>query len=906
MECIPSENMHFNRRRRRVVSNHQQLLSLPLSQELVSLPQSTLPLHHHHHHHVQQQQQRCYASASNDFWRDLNDAVQDGNAIEAEEMVRALLMEATENNDGKEIDESDREGTDKQLNGSSDNGKQQREPIDTKLFSMVLQAWKNHNHNYNSKSSSTILSEHHHHSSRNTRSVDTGLRATKLVKQMTSLANSGVLTEPPSLEDYHAVLECWIQQTSSPPWATKEDSLDERRTNSSSTTSQHVQDLLSLIPEPTTETMELALMVLANEGNHNEILQIIWDMREKALDAKSSTKRGAMLQPTLHMYNSLIKAYAIEGTPELALLLLEKMQEQSASGRKKDTTSSRNSRSLPLPSPNSETYNLLISHYCAKPHPERIKQAEALLDQMREEKVQRTASSYLPVITGLSKLAESKRAENLLAQMVRDYQSQFDAELKPTLAPFRSVLWGYSKSYHPEAAEDAEALLNNIIDLHQNNVLEERPSTWSYNLVLKCWARSKDPTAPRRAKQLYDRMSNHHGIVPDSTSMNTVLNTWAKKANPMNTEKLFWDFYNAYIQDPLQHPQPNIISFGTVLNALASKASRYPEAPDRAEALFRKLFELHQAGWEDCRPDAAAFSSLMQAWGKSRQPGAAEKAESILRKMQELSQQQEEAGGAADSEMAPDTICWNSAIQAWGIAGNGERAEALFREMLANYIRDKDDRHKPNIITFTAVLSAWAKTRFNRQAAKRAESLLEQMEKLHVSGALDVKPNYVSYSIVLDCLAYAKKKSATERAEALLNKMKESTDRDLQPNVVSYNAVIKAWSFVKYDPRAVSKVIALLDELIEKSSSQENHHNNHRMTPNANTFGSVLKTIADSRHTDKGSRADAIVTLMEHHNIVLNDWGKNQLKRCYESSSGAVPKSEKIAMPDLPPLDYSS
>ncbi|CAJ1948331.1 unnamed protein product [Cylindrotheca closterium] len=879
---VPPENKHSNRRRRRVVPTHHhlapsstQLMSSSSSSVVSSLPQSTLPLHHHHHHI--QQQQRCYASATNNFWRDLNDAVQDGNAIEAEEMVRALLMEAPES-DGGEISNTKLNGS---LSSSPSSSSGKREPIDTRLFSMVLQAWKNRHHN---SKPSTRGHSSTSSSSNTTQSIDTGLRATKLVQQMTSLAARGVLTTPPSLEDYHAVLECWIQQTSSPPWATKQQQDNNNNSDQMkyTATSQHIQDLLSLIPEPTTETMELALVVLANEGNHNEILEIVWKMRENALGHKSS-KTGTV-QPTLHMYNSLIKAYCIEGTPELALLLLEKMQEQS----EVNTDTSR----LPLPSPNNETYDLLISHYCAKPHPERIKQAEALLEQMRDQKIQRTASSYLPVITGLSKLAEAKRAETLLAQLVRDYQSQFDAELKPTLAPFRSVLWGYSKSYHPEAAQDAEALLNNIIELHENNVLEERPTTWSFNLVLKCWARSKDPTAPRRAKQLYDRMSNH-GVVPDSTSMNTVLSTWAKKANPMNTENLFWDFYNAYIQDPLQYPQPNIISFGTVLNALASKASRYPEAPDRAEALFRKLFELDQAGWEDCRPDAAAFSSLMQCWGKSKQPGGAEKAESILRKMQELSKE------GADPEMAPDTICWNSAIQAWAIAGDGERAETLFREMLANYIRDKDDRHKPNIITFTAVLSAWAKTRFNRQAAKRAESLLQQMEKLHVSGALDVKPNYVSYSIVLDCLAYAKKKSATERAEVLLEQMKQSTDRDLQPNVISYNAVIKAWSFVK-DPRTVSKVISLLDELIEKSQE------NHRMAPNANTFGSVLKTIADSRHADKSSRADAIVVLMEEQNIILNDWGKNQLKRCYESNSGAVPKSEKISMPDLPPLDYSS
>jgi pentatricopeptide repeat protein len=98
--------------------------------------------------------------------------------------------------------------------------------------------------------------------------------------------------------------------------------------------------------------------------------------------------------------------------------------------------------------------------------------------------------------------------------------------------------------------------------------------------------------------------------------------------------------------------------------------------------------------------------------------------------------------------MTPDTVCWNSAINAWVQRGNGKRAEALFKKMLANYILQDKQAAAPNLITFTAVLSAWAKTSNNAQAPELAELLLQRMgQLLYQSGALDVKPNVICYSL---------------------------------------------------------------------------------------------------------------------------------------------------------------
>jgi pentatricopeptide repeat protein len=773
--------------------------------------------------HLIHPKQRCYASASNAFWRELNQAVQQGNGMHAEEMVKSLLL-LTNNNNGTHASSPRMQP------------RQEQEPIDTRLFSLVLQAWKN---NKDSPAPDPNAAR----------------RAHKLLEEMTSLARDGILTEEPTLDDYHAVLESWYHQAHFLP---------------PSQSIECVEQILSFVTSPTTTTYELALSILGKGGHAKEALQSLRELRNKYPE----------IEPTLNMYNSILQAYSLQGAPGPALKLFKSMQAQTTGG---------------LPCPNGDSYNAVIACCCAQPTNDietGVQHAQDLLDQMKAHKVQRTLESYTPVISALAKLGEAKQAEVLLTRLVQDYGFQFDANLKPSLQPFQSVLWAYSKSYHPDAAKRAQALLNNMRELYDAQVLKTEPNIMSYNIVLKCWAQSKSKNAPKQVTDLYEEMRSSN-MIPDSTSMNTVLNTWATKTAPDKTEALFWKFYRSYVQDPLHNPQPNVISFGTVLKAWASKSFNDPTAPDRAEALFRKLFELHQSGWEQCKPDAVTFASLIQCWGKSKQRGAAEKAESLLRKMQQLAKE-------GETEMAPDTICWNSAIQAWAQAGNGERAEALFKEMLVNYIRDRNERQKPNVITFTAVLSAWAKTRFYKHAPKRAEKILEQMEKLHQSGALDdVKPNCVSYSILLDCLAYAKKNSSAAKAESILNQMKQSDDRDLQPNVISYNSVIKAWSFTR-DAQAVAKVTALLEELLEKSEADP------RMTPNSNTFGSVLKTIGDSRLPDKGQRAESVVNLMGKYRVPINDWSRNQLQRC-QNDQGNAPseRQSKLELPEIPALKYS-
>ena len=72
------------------------------------------------------------------------------------------------------------------------------------------------------------------------------------------------------------------------------------------------------------------------------------------------------------------------------------------------------------------------------------------------------------------------------------------------------------------------------------------------------------------------------------------------------------------------------------------------------------------------------------------------------------------------------------------------------------------------------------------------------MHKLYEEGDLYVKPNVVTYGAVIDAYAKSGEKHAAARADTLLakmihlNQMDPVTNSDLQPNTYVFNTVINA------------------------------------------------------------------------------------------------------------------
>ena len=883
----------------------------------------------------QRQPYRIHSTlASKSFWRGLHQAVRQGNGNLAEEIAEQVLQDyfrlvASSQSSEMIVDSDSNSRTGNYHTNEVDfnntksaivqnsNGDNLPPLLDSQIFSLVLQAWKNSD----------------------SASLHSALRAHNLLIQMAALADQDVLCDPPVLEDYLAVLECWHHAASRNEEGDRSSNntrQKEKQNGNIALVLQHVEELWDQMKERQRREMmtnqtphftidekahELIASLLAKAGKATQAEQVVREAVAQQLG--SNVRRYSFPDPTAPekdaCENSVVDDInRDEYDPQVGLNLCHTVLEahlrskESRAPERAEAFLQRMRSDRTLPNPNVRTYNLVLERWMDSSKASRsvdvttsiASKVEDLIHQMKDEdRIQPNLVSYQYGIDALARSSDAVRAETMLANLVKDYFLQYDADLKPPIAPFQSVLWAYSKAATqrpahrriPDAPERAESILNNMKEL--SALLDTYPTVWSYNIVMKCWAHSRSPDAAARVTGLYEELvqnplraeDNANGsrhavgveqgtemlpeterpsdLKPDTISMNTVLNVLSIHESAARTEQKLFEFFDAHFREPQQNPCPDTIAFSTTINAWSNSSN--PNAPDRADSLLQKLVQLYDSEKKKIyKPDIVTYTNVMQCWIKSKRPEAPEKVEAILRELQRMERD-------GDAAMKPDAACWNSVISAWGAAGNGERAEALFFEML-----DGSKAHggsSPTSITLTNALKSWTKTK-SPEASHRALELLAKMEKLYEDGLIAVKPNVVHYSVVLDCLAYARNSSAAERAETMLQRMIDSEDPNLQPNVVSYNCVIKAWSYAR-DPRSASKITSTLRDLIDQSDTVP------KMRPNENTFGTILKFLADSDLPDKAKRAMAIENLM---NIFLErgpkEWIKKELRRCLSST----------------------
>ena len=113
------------------------------------------------------------------------------------------------------------------------------------------------------------------------------------------------------------------------------------------------------------------------------------------------------------------------------------------------------------------------------------------------------------------------------------------------------------------------------------------------------------------------------------------------------------------------------------------------------------------------------------------------------------------AKDAPERGIRPDVITYSAVIGAWArsnASDSAERALQLLEQCVKLHENKKDDRLKPDVVTYSSVLGAWAKRSSQQrgkpsaiEAAQQAERIIGQMD-----ASDDVQPSTTSYNILLD------------------------------------------------------------------------------------------------------------------------------------------------------------
>lgn len=217
--------------------------------------------------------------------------------------------------------------------------------------------------------------------------------------------------------------------------------------------------------------------------------------------------------------------------------------------------------------------------------------------------------------------------------------------------------------------------------------------------------------------------------------------------------------------------------------------------------------ELDKTCHSDCGPDGVTFASLINVYSKGNLP---QKAESVLNWMEE----QYKLTG--ENRFQPTNIHYNTVIDSWvrkrDDNRSGEKAEMLFNAMLKSY-ESGDEEVKPDLLTFNLVMRALGNSG-DAASAQKVEAMLLMLES-GMKQFEEIRTNVKTYNIAINVWSKCKGKGSAKRAEAIFHRMKElyesGTNDQLKPDVYTYTTLIDAYSKIGASKKAEG-VLALMEE----------------------------------------------------------------------------------------------
>ncbi|KAG7353119.1 PPR: pentatricopeptide repeat domain containing protein [Nitzschia inconspicua] len=160
-----------------------------------------------------------------------------------------------------------------------------------------------------------------------------------------------------------------------------------------------------------------------------------------------------------------------------------------------------------------------------------------------------------------------------------------------------------------------------------------------------------------------------------------------------------------------------------------------------------------------------------------------------------------------------DTFSFNLILSAWARQRSikaARRADALLQILLKN----TGPHVHPDEYSYSAVLNAYAKSGGKRQAALRAEELLNQMET-----TLKITTD-VCHNSVMECWAMSNDDDAGRRAQVWLTRLEENKfklQRLPHPTRIAYNICLKAWARSKNGALQAHNLLNRMNALSESS-----------------------------------------------------------------------------------------
>jgi pentatricopeptide repeat protein len=462
--------------------------------------------------------------------------------------------------------------------------------------------------------------------------------------------------------------------------------------------------------------------------------------------------------------------------------------------------------------------------------------------------------------------------------------------------------------YHEKAPIVAERIFQRLLS---SKTLQ--PDTICFISLLHAWSNSSSSTTIHqdsaessfasavRAQAILEQMIQNHLDLVHTVCFNICIDGWANQGRLDKAEDILNRMETLYQQQHCvdkDRLRPSISSFNSAIKACA--LANHKNCHDSVNAARQAELILHRMESSGITPNIESFTWVMQAYIKTTEPGE---------KVQALLDQLEDRFAKGDIIHPPSSVCYLTAIQAWGRTTMTpsislvkdrhidkitppERAEMLVQRMIEISSDDTGRRDlEPCVIIYTALIDAWGNS-LRPEASGNALRIFTNMKQ----GKLGRKafPNTVTLNVLLKTFC---RHGRIEDAWDLL----KQTKQHVAPDLKSYHTILKAYTHSDLTSAAENA-----QELVREMETEYDDRKNEDLKPTEYTYMQLLVSWGNSKRHDAAVHAEEIFWNMmnqdgtsvkptKHHlNCVLRAFSRSAEGGAAERAESFLERVQKL------------
>ncbi len=388
--------------------------------------------------------------------------------------------------------------------------------------------------------------------------------------------------------------------------------------------------------------------------------------------------------------------------------------------------------------------------------------------------------------------AGAQRAQSIHDAMIQTYKETKDPMIRPTTKSYNTLIRAWAKSKNPSALvagektfkdlTTAEKALKNVLIASNQTISDTsgtiRQDSATYAAMLDLYARNNNEESIVKAERLVKSMPRR-GVKKTRNVYSALQDVYLGSGRDDAPKKIFSvlrKMIRSYSQGNAM-ARPNLTNFNRILSAYSRTPSKV--SAERAVTMLNRMEKAEEDGGYEVDPDRQSYFLAILACSQcpDRTLGA-NLAEPLLERMEKIAkdeaEKREELSIAAPPLVSLDRECFNVVLMALSRSRDSNAIDRIFQILsrMEDYANQGQEHLRPTTRSMNTALHALGYTKSNT-AAKKAEQTLDRMFQMHADGIPDIKPDSYSHVSILRMYKRLGTPEAAERASEILLRMEQ-------------------------------------------------------------------------------------------------------------------------------------